>query len=341
MELNKFLELEETKQIDYLLTLNEKDYDSFTTIIKKNNSRIYRKLSGKVSSAKQDKSIYTQNTSSKQQTKYEEENRGVDILTLEMNPYQPRKIFNEIKLNKLAVSIKEHGLLQKIVTAINPSTGKMTLIAGERRVRAYFINYKLYGEDYKYIQSNIIEAKTLKDFKVLSVIENMHREDMNLVEKSLAYKSLRDEGLTLKQIEEEVNISKSQGSRLGKVANLSSSVLEKILELEIESSAIVEPICKIDDNEKQIDLLYLISKGSKLKEIENTVKWILNNPDKSLDQMKNKNTIQKTVEVFKTVKYNTNVIEKKYATLSDDKKKMANNILNDIKTLQEKLISIK
>lgn len=58
----------------------------------------------------------------------------LDIDQIEPNPYQPRKIFNEEKLNELSESIKQHGLLQPIV--VLNDDGKYILVAGERRLKA-------------------------------------------------------------------------------------------------------------------------------------------------------------------------------------------------------------
>ena len=60
----------------------------------------------------------------------------INVASIKANPNQPRKIFDEEKLNDLSESIKEHGLLQPI-TVFENEDNTYTLIAGERRLRAH------------------------------------------------------------------------------------------------------------------------------------------------------------------------------------------------------------
>src|SRR5574344_1790100 len=62
--------------------------------------------------------------------------KKIELSLIKPNPNQPRKIFDEDKLQELSSSIKEHGLLQPIVV-VEDEDGTYTLIAGERRLRAH------------------------------------------------------------------------------------------------------------------------------------------------------------------------------------------------------------
>jgi ParB family transcriptional regulator, chromosome partitioning protein len=98
------------------------------------------------------------------------------------DPNQPRKTFNEDTISELAESIKEHGVLSPII--VRPSEGKYEIIAGERRYKAAVIN------GIKEIPA-IIKKVTNNDAKIISLIENIQREDLNDVDRAAALKELK------------------------------------------------------------------------------------------------------------------------------------------------------
>lgn len=96
---------------------------------------------------------------------------------------QPRKDFDEKSLEDLALSIKEYGLLNPITVT---SVGDLyEILAGERRYRACLLNKA------KTIDA-IIKDYEEKDVEVLSLIENVQREDLSAIEEATAYKKLAD-----------------------------------------------------------------------------------------------------------------------------------------------------
>jgi len=98
------------------------------------------------------------------------------------NPHQPRKTFDEEKLNELAASIKENGLLQPIVV-VKSSIKGYNIVAGERRFRAF----KLLG--LPSIEA-VVRDYTEKESKVLALLENVQREDLNPIDTAFGYESL-------------------------------------------------------------------------------------------------------------------------------------------------------
>lgn len=114
---------------------------------------------------------------------------GEEILQIELskidpNPHQPRKSFDQGQLETLADSIKLHGILQPLVAS--PSGNRYQLIAGERRLRAS----KLAGlKTVPVIVRSFNEQQKVE----LALIENLQREDLNLIEMATAYKKLVDE----------------------------------------------------------------------------------------------------------------------------------------------------
>jgi ParB family chromosome partitioning protein len=117
------------------------------------------------------------------------ERRALGIIELELdkiipNEYQPRKVFNDEKLNELAASIKEQGVIQPII--VHRSGSSYQLIAGERRWRAS----RLAGK--KTIPALVKEA-TKRELLEMALIENIQREDLNPLEAAEAYKRLQEE----------------------------------------------------------------------------------------------------------------------------------------------------
>ena len=109
----------------------------------------------------------------------------INIDLIKPNRFQPRRIFNEEKLNELADSIKENGLIQPLVIAkINEN--EYELIAGERRLQAC----KMCGLKEVHVHIKEVDEKT--SF-VLAIIENIQREDLTPIEEAKSYKRLIDE----------------------------------------------------------------------------------------------------------------------------------------------------
>ncbi len=106
---------------------------------------------------------------------------NIDVSKLIVNPFQPRKIFNEEALTELAESIKEHGIIQPIV--VRKKEKKYEIIAGERRFRAA----KLAGLTEV---PAIVKEMTEQQMMEVAILENLQREDLTPIEEAEAYSSL-------------------------------------------------------------------------------------------------------------------------------------------------------
>lgn len=145
----------------------------------------------------------------------------LDIDQLEPTEIQPRKLFNENKLNELAQSIKTNGVIQPIVARRNGD--RFQIIAGERRWRAA----QLAGlRKVPCIVKDIPEENVLE----MSLIENIQREDLNPIEEANAYKNLLEK---LQVTQEEV------ARRVGKDRTSITNAL-RLLRLPIEIQKLVE-----------------------------------------------------------------------------------------------------
>lgn len=125
----------------------------------------------------------------------------VSISDIEPNREQPRVYFDEEKLNELAESIREHGVLTPLM--VSPlGKGRYRIIAGERRWRAS----RIAG-----IKKLPVIVKEVSDQEIMEIalIENLQREDLNIIEEAKGYKSLSEEfGLTQEQIAKRVGKSR-------------------------------------------------------------------------------------------------------------------------------------
>lgn len=146
-------------------------------------------------------------------TEREKDVKIIKITQIEPNKTQPRSDFDEEKLNSLADSILEYGVLQPIVVKLN-SNGFYTIIAGERRWRAARIA-KL--KEIPAIVKNFDE----KSEKEVALIENLQRENLNAVEEALGIKELMDVyGLTQEDVSKKIGKSRSAVANSVRLLNL-------------------------------------------------------------------------------------------------------------------------
>ena len=151
-----------------------------------------------------------------------EEFKIVQIKDIQKNPYQPRKEFSEEKIQELAQSIKENGLIQPIIVRQSPVIG-YEILAGERRYRAS-------------IAAGLSEVPVIvkqlsdQDMMLHSIIENLQRENLNPIEEAKAYQSLIDKGFTHTEIAEKMGKSRPYITNLVRLLGLPKHIL-----IEVES----------------------------------------------------------------------------------------------------------
>ncbi|TWW12652.1 nucleoid occlusion protein [Dellaglioa algida] len=108
----------------------------------------------------------------------------ISIAAIIPNRFQPRRVFDDQKIEELAQTIKEHGLLQPIILR-EYETGKYEIIAGERRFRA------VTSLDWKEIPA-IIREMNDDQAASMALIENLQREELTAIEEAKAYSKLMD-----------------------------------------------------------------------------------------------------------------------------------------------------
>jgi ParB family chromosome partitioning protein len=110
---------------------------------------------------------------------------SLSVAMLEPDPAQPRKTFDQVKLQELAESLKLHGQLQPVIVRRAPVAGRYQLVAGERRWRAC----KLAGID-RIRAVEIAERESGTYVREAQLVENVQREDMSPLETAESYRSL-------------------------------------------------------------------------------------------------------------------------------------------------------
>lgn len=143
--------------------------------------------------------------------------KKIELSLIKPNPNQPRKIFDEEKLQELSASIKEHGLLQPIVV-VEDEDGTYTLIAGERRLRAHKL------ANIEEIKAIIVDKDEFK-LRELALIENIQRDDLNIIELAFCYAQLLNEhNITHEELSKKVFKSRTSITNTLRLLQLSSYV---------------------------------------------------------------------------------------------------------------------
>jgi ParB family chromosome partitioning protein len=166
--------------------------------------------------------------------------RQIKLDQIVVDPDQPRKQFNPDELEDLAASITEHGVVQPIIVV--PYKGGYQIVAGERRFRAS----KLAGLDKI---PALVRTLTDQHKLEISLIENLQRKDLNVMETATAYLKLRDQfNLTLEQIGKRVgNRSVSAVSNKLRLLKLSDYARQMLVDEKITEGQI-RPLIGLDED---------------------------------------------------------------------------------------------
>ena len=216
--------------------------------------------------------------------------KELKISDISPDPEQPRRYFDKEKLEELASSIKIHGVLQPIVVIRKNS--KFLIVAGERRYRAS----KLAGlEKVPAVVRELSDQNRLE----LSLIENIQRDNLNVLEMAEAYSKLREQfNLTAKEIGERVG-GRSESAVLNtlRLLKLPQIVKDYIVSGELKEGQ-ARPLLKIDEETIKKILPKIIEENWSSRKIEqflvNYKKQI--EESKKVEPKKVNNPFEKTVK---------------------------------------------
>lgn len=220
-------------------------------------------------------------TDSKLKNEDKSESKSVSMLRIsdiEPNKTQPRKMFNGDRLNELAESIKQHGIVEPLIVV--KKNDYYEIVAGERRFRAAMI-------------AGLTEVPVvIKDYSTeqiveIALIENIQREDLNPIEEAKAYKQLIDE-FSLKQDEVADKVSKSRTAITNalRLLKLDERVQNMVIE-ECISSGHARTLLAIENKEEQYDIACMVfDQKLSVRETEKLIK-----------KLNNKETPKKKIEL--------------------------------------------
>ena len=191
----------------------------------------------------------------------------LNLMDIEPNKDQARKQFDEAALSELADSIAQHGVLQPLL--VRPLIGGgYQLVAGERRWRAS----RIAG-----LTQVPVVIKELSDTEaaVISLIENLQREDLNPVEEALGFSSLmKDFNLTQEEAAQKVGKSRPAVANALRLLKLPEKVLDMVRENKL-SAGHARALSAIDDEKVLISTAELIvEKGLSVRAVEKLVKTL-------------------------------------------------------------------
>lgn len=165
----------------------------------------------------------------------------VNLDELRSNPYQPRKNFDEEKLNELALSIKEYGVIEPII--IKKSIKGYEIVAGERRVKAS----KIAG---KTTIPAVIKDFNDEEMMQIALLENIQREDLTSIEEAEAYRNIINSlGITQEDFAKRIGKSRSYVTNILGLLRLPKNVRKLILDKSL-SLGHAKILSKLDNIEK-------------------------------------------------------------------------------------------
>ena len=183
----------------------------------------------------------------------------IKITQIEPNRDKPRKKFDEEKLDELASSIKQYGVIQPII--VMPKDDYYQIVAGERRWRAS----KKAGLTE---MPCLVRTKTEQENREIALIENIQRENLNPIEKARGLRKLLDDyGLTQQELADKLGMSRSGLTNNVRILNLDPRVIDLVLEYNFSERQCRE-LMKVQDPDKQFKLANEIIKfGDKSDEL--------------------------------------------------------------------------
>jgi ParB family chromosome partitioning protein len=233
-----------------------------------------------------------------------EEVRLIKIDKIKVNPYQPRKTIEEIKLQELAQSIKTYGLLQPIIVTGNES--EYQIVAGERR----FLACQSLG--WSEIPA-LVRDYNDSSVAAVALIENLQRENLNFIEEAYGYKRLIEEfKLTQEVLAQRLGKSQSTIANKLRLLRLPDNI-KSLLQEEKLTERHARALLKLDSAKKQQAAVeIIINMDLNVKEAEELVQQLNKGPREAEDSKKHqRRVIIRDLRIFlNTVRQAVSIIRK-------------------------------
>lgn len=235
-----------------------------------------------------------------------ERQNEIKLSKIAVNPYQPRKTFDESKMKELTESIKENGIIQPLI--LRAKGRSYEIVAGERRFRAAsrlgLVSVPAIVRDYN--DQQMME---------IAMIENIERHDLNPIEEAEGIKNMMDTlHLTQDEVAKKLSRSRTTIANLLRLLNLPSSVQKNVVKGELTIGQ-VRPLLALKTSKDQKllakhilelglsarvveDLLKKIREGYDLDEIINPSKLLGENKETEKEPVKNKKKNKKELGIY-------------------------------------------
>ncbi len=184
--------------------------------------------------------------------------------SISSNPFQPRKKFDERKLEELADSFRHNGIIQPVI--VRETEKGYQLVAGERRLQAA----RLAG--FESIPALIRKFDDLQMLQ-MSIIENIQREDLNALEEAQSFNRLtKDFGLTHEKVAEAIGKSRTAVANTLRLLKLPEEVREEISEGRLSRGHAIALLGLQSPSEQTALCKNIVSEGLSVRETEKLVK---------------------------------------------------------------------
>ena len=189
----------------------------------------------------------------------------IAIKSISVNPFQPRKSFDEESLNELVQSVEEHGIIQPI-TVRRAADNSYQLISGERRIRA------AEKAGLKRIPAFVREAGD-ENMLELALVENIQREDLDAIDVAISYQRLIEEfNLTQEGLGDRVGKKRATIANYLRLLNLPVEIQTAIREKKI-SMGHARALVGIEDKEYQVEVFSkILSQDLSVRQVESLAK---------------------------------------------------------------------
>ncbi|MGM0375808.1 MAG: ParB/RepB/Spo0J family partition protein [Bacteroidota bacterium] len=210
----------------------------------------------------------------------------VPIDRIEGNPWQPRSHFDEEKLNELAASIREIGIVQPLT--LRKAADKFQLIAGERRLRAA----KIAGMETVPAYVRMAEDETMLE---MALVENIQREDLDPIEVAMSYQRLIDEcNLTQESMSDRVGKKRSTIANYLRLLRLPAEIQLGLREKQI-SMGHARALINLEDEKGRLKIFNeIVKKELSVRKVEEMVRKMMegNQEEKKKEEKEEENLPQ-------------------------------------------------
>jgi ParB family chromosome partitioning protein len=214
----------------------------------------------------------------------------IELSKIHPNPYQPRIVFDPVKISELAQSILEHGVFTPIL--VRKAVSGYQLIAGERRVRA------AKEANLQSIPAIVMDFSE-EEMMEISIIENIQRENLNTIEEANAYSFLIERmGLTQEQLAKKVGKSREHIANILRLRKLPQSVQDLVKENKLTMGHVRPLITLGDDNAIETFAKRILKDNLSVRAVEQMIKEYAK-PKKEISD-KEKKDYRYVVELLQT-----------------------------------------